>query len=400
MSLPLKSQQDLYNLFQDTVQNANPELTDFLDGSILDGLAGVFSVGGTELQRYNTIQFSKTFFNLAQGPDENGGGPDDLQTLAVDHYGDAFERPGAVAAVDVATFSRPTATHGAVTILSGTVVKTKPDPNGNVQRYTIDSTVTLAASGSSSLNISVGITAVIKGAAGSASAGAINVIESSLSDSTITVTNAGNQTGEDAQDSPTYRETIRNLVEGDKGATIPSIEAIAKTIAGVKTATVVSTAVPVIQWNISNSTPIGSYFYIPYVNLYIADSSGSANQSLINEVSQAITSTRATGVAVPVKSAVAEPVNWLAAITLNPTGPNYAALQIDLSNIYNAMSTYINSLPVGTGFNRVLANAAILAIFGPSGTGDITVFSTVQPTADVAPPYAYSKLIAESVGST
>ncbi len=149
MSLPLKSQQDLYNLFITVLQDNAPNLTDVLDGSTIDAMAGVFSIAGTELQRQTVQAFNKTFIDLANGPAITGGA-DDLQTLAVDHYGAAFARPGAVSAVDTETFSRPyssVATYGAVSIISGAIVKTSPDANGNSQRYATDSLISLTAAG-------------------------------------------------------------------------------------------------------------------------------------------------------------------------------------------------------------------------------------------------------------
>lgn len=399
MSLPIRSQSELYDLFIQTLQDHAPELTDVLDGSQIDALGGVFSIAGTELLRNVTVAFNKTFFDLAEGPDENNGGPDDLQTLAVDHFGEAFTRPGAINAVDVVTFSRATAAAGAITIVAGSIVKTAPDANGKAQRYSTDNTLVLAASGGSSLSGSVGVTAVVGGAASDAAMGTINVIETSLLDQSIVVTNAGNATGEDAQDSPTYRETIRNLIQAQKGATAAAIEAVAKTVPGIVTATVIETGIPVKKWDIATSMTIGDYFLIPYTVLYVADSTGNANQSLLDEVSIAIQTTRATGVNIIVAGATALTINWDAAIVLNPSGPTYSILQTDLTKIYQSMSAYINSLPVGTSFSRALANAAILAIWGPAGTNDLTSFSTVIPTADIAAT-ATQKLIAGTMSST
>lgn len=395
MSTPVLSQTQLYDIFKNAVTDEAPDLTDWNDGSELDTLGGAFSTGGVELLKYVVDQFRKTFFNLAQGSDENGGGDDDLQTLAVDRFGQSFARPGAVAAVDTITFSRPTDAKGVITILSGTIVKTKPDANGQVQRYSTNSTVILTASSvSSDLSVSVGITAQVAGAAGSANAGTINVIESSLLDTTITCSNAGNSTGADAQDSATYRETIRNLIEALAGATATAVAAKAKTVAGIVNATPIETGMTVIQWN--GSTTVGSSFRIPIATLYIADSTGSASPTLVTEVKAAINSVRACGVNINVIGATPVSVNWSAALTLNPSGPNYATLVNDTSAIVQSMEDYINGLPTGTGFVRSTANAAILAIWGPSGTNDLTAMTTSVPSGDVAAT-ANDKMVAGTV---
>src|SRR5207249_870925 len=114
--------------------------------------------------------------------------------------------------------------------------KTLPDANGTAQRYVTNENLTLINLGSGAgLSGTVGITAVVAGAAGSATAGTITVIESSLLDSTIAVTNVGNATGADAQDDAEYRATIANLIQALAGATTAAVEAKAKTVTGIKT---------------------------------------------------------------------------------------------------------------------------------------------------------------------
>ncbi len=391
MSQPLKSQQDLYQLFIDTLQNRAPELTDVLDGSIIDGLAGVFSVAGMELQRYNLLQFNKTFIDLANGP-EITGGDDDLQTLAVDHFGDAFERPGAVAAIDTATFTRPTNAAGEITILAGSIVKTPPDANGESQRYSTDETVILtASSGGADLTVSVGITAVVEGSDGDATEGTINVIETSLLDTTIVVTNAGNSTGEDAQDDATYRETIRNLIVSLRAATRAAIEAVAKTVSGVVIATAVEIEQPIVLWNPVTNLPLNpavlgiyEYLYLPYVTLYIADDTGTASDALVAAVIAAIDPIRAYGVHINVEAASPVTVDWSLQITLNPSGPNYITFSANTTEIVQSMSRYIGTLGTGVDFVRATAEAEILAIWGAAGTNDLTAVHTTVPTGDVA----------------
>lgn len=392
MSLPQKSQQELYDLWKNKAQEQDPTLTDFVEGSELDTLAGAFSLAGIELSRYIILQFNKTFFDLAEGPDENNGGPDDLQTLAVDHFGSAFARPQAVAAVDTATFSRPNHNAGAVTIPQGTIVKTAPDANGTAQRYSTNAPVTLTNSNApSDLSVSVGITALVAGKAGSATAGTINIIESTLLDPTIVVTNAGNATGEDAQDSPTYRETIRNLITALRAATKAAIEAAALTVPGVVTAKAIETELPVVVWNIAGNHPQNSpinglydYFLIPFAQLYVADNTGSASPTLVAEVEAAIDLVRAMGVMIQVLGTSPIVVNWEAKIVLNANGPNFALFSNDDSKIVSSMTSYIQTLGSGVGFVRATAEAAIMAIWGPSGTNDLVSISTVIPTGDIS----------------
>lgn len=388
MAQPGKSQQELYDLFITTLQNECPQLTDTLAGSIDDGLGGTYSIAAQELQRYITVAFNKTFFSLAGGPDETGG-PDDLQTLAVDHFGDSFSRPQAVAAVDVASFSRPAGSHtiyGAVLIPAGTIVKTEVDANGNAQRYSTNADVTLTNSGTGAgVLITVGITAVVAGAAGNAAAGAIDSIESSLNDPTIVVTNAGNASGVDAQDTPTYRQTILNLITTLRAAVLVTIEAAALNVAGVVTASALEVETPVTLYNVATQGPqrANDWFYIPLCTLYIADGSGTANSSLLALVKAAVDPVRAYGVFINYIGATAVPINWTAAITLNPSGPNFSKLSADTTLIKNSMRSYLSGLGSGVSFVRTTANAAMLALWGPAGSNDLTAFTTTIPTGDV-----------------
>jgi hypothetical protein len=464
MTLPLSSQQTFYNLFISILQDYAPQLTDTLDGSDIDALAGVCSLFGVEIQRQTILYFNKTFIDLANGP-EITGGPDDLQTLVVDHYGDAFERPGAVAAVDTVFFSRPNNSAGAKVILAGSIAATQPDPNGNVQTYTTDSQVTLTAAGVVTFTISsasvttgavyqdangnnytatqtissqtslqtsgttnppasgtltkisgtgastltfssvmapdcrvtVNVEAVVAGSAGNASAGSINVIQTALLDSSIVVTNAGNQTGEDAQDDATYRETIRNLIVALRAATAAAIQAAALAVPGVVSATPVLTESPVVFWNPATNLPLNAevgglyeYFLIPFAVLYVAQAGGPASAALVAEVQEAIAPYEAFGVNITVAAATTVNVNWSAGLTLNPEGPNFATFSSNTAQIVATMTNYIATLPTGTSFIRYAAAYYMLTQYGPAGTNDLignTTFTVTSANATAAAVY-------------
>lgn len=394
MANPVLSQQDYYNLFKSVAESNAPELTDWNDGSINDTEAGIWSILATEITKLIVTQFRKTLIELADGP-EITGGPDDLQTLVVDHYGASFARPTAVAAIDTVTFSRANNSQGQVTILKGSIVKTKPDANGAQQRYLTGADLILTANSSGSdLTGNVNVTAVVAGKAGNATSGTISVIETSLTDSSIVVTNAGNATGVDAQDDATYRETIRNLIEALSGGTLAAVEAKAKTVSGVSTATAIEQVVTVIQYNIATSSTVGAAFKIVNAILYIADATGTASAALLAAVRTAIDSVKSAGVVVQVAAASAQTLNWTATMTLNPSGPSFASLSTDNSPILAAMKQYVNALPVGTNFVRSTANAAILALYGAAGTNDLTAFTTSVPSGDVAAASSTTKIVA------
>lgn len=396
MATPIFSQQEMYDLFITTLQSFAPDLTDTNEGSIIDSLGGVISVSMVELQKLVLDRFNKTFIETSNGPEVTGGA-DDLQTLAVDHFGADFARPAPAEAIGTVTFSRPTTGAGNITIPTGTVVKTTPDANGNVQRYATIADVTIIGT-----SINASIQALTAGSAGNAASGAVSVIESSLLDSTITVTNslalAG---GTDTMDDADYREFIRNKIEVLRGAAKSAVEAAALTVSGVVTATAVEPQTAVIPYDIGTNAPVAgaAWYYIPQVTVYIADANGTASSALIDAVKAAIDPVRAAGVRVDVEAASALIVNWTAAITLNPSGVNYATLSTDTTILKTAMANYINLLSIGTGFDKATAEAAILADWGPGGSNDLVTFSTTVPAASIA-GVSTQKLIAGTMSTT
>lgn len=376
--MAIKSRQEVYDSLIEEVQSAAPELTDDNEGSNIDIIAGVVSAGVDEIQQVVQDEFRKTYFDFAGGPEVTEG-PDDLQTLAVDHFGDSFKRPGAKKALGIVTFSRPNSDAGDVLIGTSVVVKTKKTSAGNSVSFKIVSEVTMTG-----LSINASVEAIIAGPSGNVNAGTVTEIETSLSDSSITVTNAASfNGGEDAETDAEYRETIKLLLETLKGATLKAIEAKAKSVAGVVHAKAIEFLQYVKEWDILGETTVGDYFGIPRARIYIADANGNASAALISSVDAAIKTVRAAGVRVEVLEAIPVSFDWTAQLTLNPLGPNYGTFQSDLTAIQQLMEKYITDRPVGQGFSRADANAYILAKYGPTGSDDLSSFTTSVPAADV-----------------
>lgn len=378
MATQIPSQGDLLELYKNEVQSRTPELTDFEIGSINDAVGGGFSVGGEELAKLIVEKFNKTYIETAHGPEVTGG-PDDLQLLATDHFGESFARPEASKATTTVDFSRPTTTAGAVSILAGTIVKTDKDANGNELRFTVLADVTMTG-----LSISASVEAVEAGSDSNVNSGTIINIETSLTDDTVVVTNPLGATGgdEEATDSE-YREFIRLKVETIRGATKAAIEAAAVNVPGVEIATAIENLIAVIEWDIGGSSTVGTYFRIPDVKLYIADANGTASQALIDLVDAAVLLVRACGVRIEIIGATPLSLDWRASFTLNPGGPNFATLSSDPSQVEESMAQYIRDFPIGSDFDKGLANLAMLAIWGPSGTNDLVTFTTNEPVGGV-----------------
>lgn len=379
--------QELYDIYKNEVQAVKPELTDFQDGSNNDILAGATALLAQEIQRLLIDRFKKTYFQGAVG--------DDLETLAVDHFGDSFARPAASPAVGVVTFSRPDISAGDVTIAAGTIVKTSPDANGQSQRFSVTFGVLLTGT-----TINASVEAVDAGLAGNVGAGDINVIETALTDPTVTVTNADETSGgEEIPNDADYRDFIERNIQALAGATKTAIQATALNVAGVETASPIEFIQTVIEWDDASDLPIGEAFKISRTKLYVADANGSANDALIANVEAAIDQVRACGVFIEVLGAVAVSFDWNASLTLDSGGPNFAALQADPQPIIDTMISYIQDLDIGTGFNRNLAKAAVMAVWGPAGSGDLTNFVTNTPSGDVDVD-ENEKLIPGTIGTT
>ena len=392
MATELKSQEQLIETFKNEVQLQDPTLTDFSDGSSNNAFAGISAVAVRELQKLTIQKFNNTFFSTAKGSATSASGDDELQTLATDHFGDNFKRPAATKATGTANFTRPNADAGDVTIPVDTIVKTVQNANGEEERF-----ITLAEVTMTGTSINASVEAVEAGSDGNVNAAKVIVIEDSLTDDTVVVTNTLAFVGGDEEaDDSEYLEFLRNEIEKIRGATAAAIKAAALNVAGVEFTTPIENQQVVIEFDIGGSSTIGTFFRIPRVQLFIADVNGTASAALIALVVAAIEPIRATGVKIDTIGATPLLVDWTASIVLNPSGPNFAALSVAPTLITDAMSQFIKDLPIGTGFIRSAANAAILAIFGPSGTDDLTSFVTSIPSGDIAAT-ATDKLIPDTI---
>lgn len=377
-----RSRLELYEIFRNEVEARAPLLTDWVEGSKNDAIAGGATLAMSELVDLILEQFAKTFFKSANGPEVTGG-PDDLETLAVDHFGDAFARPGATKAVGIVTFSRPNTGAGDVLISAGSIVKTTPDANGNAKRYQTLLTITMTGT---SINASIEAVDGEEGTRNNAEPNTITVIETTLTDPSIVVTNTlAISGGEPEEDDATYRETIFNLIQTLSGATKAAVEAALATVSGIEKATATEFAQNVIEWDDDLVAPVPGAvsFIIPRVKCFIADANGTANPALIALAQDKILTVRALGVRVDIYGATALSLNWTAALTLNPSGPNYTEFLTDTSKIVQGMTEYLQNLAIGADFVKNLADFALMQEWGPSGTNDLVSFITTIPVADI-----------------
>jgi len=296
----------------------------------------------------------------------------------------------------VVEFSRPDTSGGDVTISAGVIVKTPQNANGEEQRFSVLSEVELTAT-----SIFASVEAVVAGPKGNVTPGEVSVIETALTDPSVVVTNALDFSGgDDALDDDEYLDFIRNKIQALAGATCPAIQARLENVSGVEKATVYEEIKTVIEYNDATENTVGTSFKIPVVRAFIADANGTANQALLDLAQEALDEARGCGVRIALEAAVAVPLSWTASLTLDPGGPNFATFTTDRTLIEDSMRKYLQELNIGDDFNRVQANAAILDIWGPSGTGDLIAggFVTASPGGDVSTE-VNERIIPDTIGT-
>lgn len=399
----MKTIQELVEAMLAEVTSRTSKITDTNEGSILDAFSGATGYVVSEIEQLVLDRFNATFFDTAEGPESTGGSgtADDLETLAVDHFGSDFERPGAVASSGTITFSRPTNGAGVCTIPAGTIVKTEKDADGEEKRYETTEEVILTVGGGSDLTIDADIEAVIAGEDGDAGAGEVIVIESALTDDTVTCTNAAVISGgDDTYEDSEYREYIKNKLAAFRQAIASSIEAAALTVAGIVSATALEVEQAVCLFDvptqdidpsviISASGPrLVRYFYLPHAKLYVADATGAPSDAQIALVEAAIAPVKAFGVYVEVLKATGQALNWSITVTLDAGGANYSDFQAgDFTILEDWMSAYINALDIGDGFDAAAALTALKAAWGtvaiggdPAGPLDLSAVTSPNPS--------------------
>lgn len=381
MATEISTQRELYELMKSEIESLEGDYTDFSDGSMLDIALGAYTTGMNEISELIISEFKKTYFETAHGPEVTGL-VDDLQNLAVDHFGDSFKRPQANESTGSVTFSRPNTDEGDITVFSGSILKTKKDDAGN--EILFETTEDLLIDG---LTAIVSVVAQVAGIEGNVDIGKVIVIDTPLSDTSITVSNTEKFAGgENEEDDANYRETIRNLIQSLAGATKSAVEGTALSVAGVSIVTLQEIERIVIDYDIAMTAPVvgASYFRIPYPVIYVADENGSSSQALIQSVIDSLEFVRACGVKIEVRGATAFSLSWDGSFSLNAGGPNFGVLQSDFSIITDSMSDYINEINIGNSFIRTNANDYIMSIYGPSGTNDLTSFNTNFPVSNVS----------------
>ena len=193
------TQKQFYDTMRDEIKGLS-NLSDFNAGSFLDIITGATSIAMNEISVQIISEFLKTYLSTAEG--------DDLEYLATDHFGPSFARPDATKATAIVKFSRPDNSAGDVVIGIGTTLKTPKDFAGNEILFTVTQQVTMTGT-----EINAPVTANDAGLNGNVAANAISVIETTLTDSSVVVTNESPAAGgaEKLDDSEYYEFIIDKI---------------------------------------------------------------------------------------------------------------------------------------------------------------------------------------------
>ena len=364
-------------IYRNQVQSSAGDLTDFAAGSLHDIISGGFGIALNEISEFLIDRYRKTNFDTATGQD--------LEDLAIDHYGPLFARPSGAACEVVLRFSRPNSNAGAVTIPAGTDISTRLDSLGESVTFSLTEDVVFA---DTALSATGEARAEEPGASGNVGANTLVDIGIALTDPTVTVTNPVQAAGgTNPETDEEYRITIRNLLSQFVGATVAAIRGVVSAAPSVAQAVLVEALEAVIPYDLASQAPKTGRDWFYYIRpvVYVADANGRSGPSVVRAAEEAADRVRACGVRIEIIGARVIQLTWEATATLNPSGPNFAELSADKGRIIDVMTGYVNNdLDIGTGFDVSVANAAILARLGPSGTRDITAFATTAPTLDVS----------------
>ena len=352
--MDLPSRLDLYSVGRSyLLQRAariDPSQVDVL-GSDANVFVGSNSVVASTVVRQLSYSVARHFLDGAEG--------DDLDRLAYDRY--TMTRKGASNAVGAVTISRVSILAGGGTVPSGTLLTTRTGA-----QYI---TTTPATFGASDTTSTANVRAVQAGKASQAGVNSITKFLNvgSLFDRTLVVTNpVATAGGEDVEDDDTFRSRIRDFWNTARRGILAAIEFGAKTVAGVATAQAIEALT-------TGAQPAR------VVILYIADSSGVANDALAAIVRVALDDFRAGGIAVIIIPSIPLIVNLELQLQFRA---NVDTVGLS-NNVRAAIVEFINSLPV----NGTLSLQQLYTVLQRySGDGLIpSQNNIVYPVGDLVP---------------
>ena len=376
MSLTPLTVQQFQEIYKNVITSERPELSDFSPGSLNDIISGAFGIAMNELSELLISEFRKTYIKTAESSD--------LDYLATDHFGSRFERSQGTKAYALLTFSRKNANFGDVLVPQGTICETLVDQltGESVEFETIED-VHLTG-----LSVEIKAECLVVGKQGNVSSSKVTRVTSSLSDSSITATNALRASGGSAPENDgDFRERIYYLLSSLTGATKNALKSTILGLPEISNVSIVEQNDVVISYDLQTRAikANSNYFRIPRPIIYVSGPDGGSSDEMINSALLAIEPIRAAGIYVEVSGARTTIVNIKITSALNSEGQNYASLSGDLSPIQTVIRDYLNGLAIGEGFSKNSIATYILSVFGPDGSDDITSITVDRPLLDISP---------------
>lgn len=356
MPVELPTFDELYEVGKAEIQERNPLLTDFSEGSNLDAVTGGGAALADETIRLLVELFSHQFVDTAAG--------EDLEALALDRFG--LTRNPAAASVGTLTYTRGAAS-GVLTISAGNVYKATV--NGVSVTFAADVDTDLAADED---EVDFTATCTATGPTGNVAIGTVTtIVDAVVGDTGATVTNADRFVGgavEETDDA--FRDRIRRYFGTLRKGTVAALEAAALAVPGVSFAAV----------DESNAAPADG----AYVSVYVGDPDARGNDALSALVDAALEDVRAAGIDVRTTAADRDEISL--SMTL------YVRAGADTGGIGTAaraaVLAYTDSLPPNTSF---YASGAEAAAFGVSP--DMRGAKVTTPVAETTAPGASHKAI-------
>jgi len=330
MAIEPKTRIEIFDDMQAYLQSLASNLTDYNDGSILKSILDAPAAEMEQLWNALNVAFTAAYVSTATG--------DDLDNKVGDF---GLDRNNATYASGYVTFGRSTAFNQDFTIPSGTVVQTASTSTVPGIQFETTELVTLPAN---QLNVSsVPIRAVASGATGNTSAGQITVISSPPA-GIETVTNpAATAGGTDEESDADLRARVPLYLSSLARGTKDALEAAALAVDGVSSV------------SISENDPTPGW-----VQVYVADSAGTATDEMIEDVQAQMEDYRPVAVMVQVRAPIIQYINvdsWI------DVSGGYSDSNV-LANVRTAVTTFLSRQKLGEPVYRSKLIEAIVDVDG------------------------------------
>ena len=342
--------QALYDAGKAEVQARFSRFADWAEGSGLDALIGAGAVLADEVIGVIVNLFRVNFLDGCEGAE--------IDAWAADRYGTNITRKAANAAVGEVTFTR-TGTTGNLAFFSGFQVSGKDDDDTTITFQTTQPTV--IPDGSTSVTVAAACTTA--GTLGNVTAAFIDTLVSSISDSTVTVTNADRFTGGTAEESDAaFKARLRRYPATLSKATGSALKEAALSVPGIEYASV------------DESSMLAADGGIVYV--YVGDPDANSNTTLAALAQTAVDATRAAGIYVVVQGAAREEISLSLTVKIT-AGADKGAIK---DAVRAAIQAYTDGLDPAETLYRSRVEAAAISAHDAVVSAQETALSAEETT--------------------